>query len=260
MQHLRRVLLLLAVFLLATAGFGFAQASFPVPREQSVVVETDQTYQYFNTANPVKPYGTQWGSGWHQIAQEWDWYMDYATGQRRLWRTTGWEYNKDYTQLTWHVRKGVTWNDGVPYTAQDIVFTFNLFMKNPDLGGAGAASNVASVTAPDDYTVIFKFKQADPRWHQNHEDVGPVRSGRHSGQARLREPGSAYLQQLAARGDRALQAEGLVPGPRNVRVGAGSQLLGNQGHEQDPGSSVRHLPKRSSSGPGPAGVREGQRG
>jgi len=141
--------------------------TFPVPREQSVVIETDQTYQYLNTANPLKNYGTQWGSGWHQVVAEWDWYMNYATGERRLWRTTGWEYNKDYTQLTWHVRKGVTWNDGVPYTAQDILFTFNLWLANPDLGGAGTAANVASVSAPDDYTVIFKFKVPDYRWHQN---------------------------------------------------------------------------------------------
>jgi peptide/nickel transport system substrate-binding protein len=157
---------MVAAALVFIAGLGFAQ-SLPVPREQSVVIETDQTYQYFNTANPSKPFGTQWGSGWHQVAAEWDWYENYATGERRLWRTTGWEYNRDATQLTWHVRKGVTWNDGVPYTAQDIVYTFQMWMKDPSLGDAGNADNVASVSAPDDYTVIFKFKEADFRWH-NH--------------------------------------------------------------------------------------------
>ena len=167
MRQSKMVLIALAVLLLLP-GFGFAQSSLPVPRNQAVVVETDTAYQNLNVANPTWPAGngTQWGSGWHQVVSEWDWYMNYATGKQRLWRTTGWEYNKDYSQLTWHVRKGVTWNDGVPYTAQDIVYTMNLYMKNPDLSGANMAVNIASVSAPDDYTVIFKFKDPDSRWHQ----------------------------------------------------------------------------------------------
>jgi peptide/nickel transport system substrate-binding protein len=173
-MHTKKVVI--AFFLvLIIAGFAAAgptqeQATagiFPVPRSESVVVETDQKFQYFNTANPLKNFGTQWGSGWHQVVNEWDWYMDYATGERILWRTTGWDYSSDYMQLTWHVRKGVTWNDGVPYTAQDIVYTFNLWINDPSLGGAGSAANVASVSAPDDYTVIFKFKAPDYRFHQN---------------------------------------------------------------------------------------------
>ncbi len=163
------------VLLLLTAGFVFAAGEteqsaverFPVPRDETVVVETDMTYQYFNTANPLKTFGTQWGSGWHQVVNEWDWYMNYATGETILWRTTGWEYSDDAMQLTWHVRKGVTWNDGEPYTANDIVFTYQLWLDNPDLGGAGTASNVASVEALDDYTVLFKFKKPDYRFHHN---------------------------------------------------------------------------------------------
>jgi len=101
------------------------------------------------------------------VVNEWDWYANYATGERILWRTTGWEYSADYMQLTWHVRKGVTWNDGTPYTANDIAFTYNMWIKDPSVGGAGSASNVASVQVVDDLTLIFKFKAADYRFHQN---------------------------------------------------------------------------------------------
>jgi peptide/nickel transport system substrate-binding protein len=171
----------LAIFFMGTVlltvvtvlSFANAQAeqsqpasTFPVPRDQSVVFETDQTYQYFNTANPLKAYGTQWGNGWAQVVEEWDWYMNYATGEKILWRTTGWEYSKDNMSLTWHVRKGVTWNDGVPYTSADIAYTFKLWMDNPDLNGAGNASNIKSIETPDDYTVIFHFKTPDYRFHQ----------------------------------------------------------------------------------------------
>lgn len=142
-----------------------ASARYPVPRAQTVVVETDTSYANFETANPRVPRGTQWGSGWHQFANEWDWYINYATGEEILWRTTGWEYGSDNMSLTWYVREGVEWNDGEPYTAHDIVFTYQALIDDPGLNGASHAENVAAVSAVDDYTVLFEFKQPDYRFH-----------------------------------------------------------------------------------------------
>jgi len=173
MVHRKKVLT--ALFILLPSLFLFAGGAgepkkpdlYPVPRADTLVIETDMKYQYLNTANPLKGFGTQWGSGWHQLANEWDWYMNYATGEQVLWRTTGWDYSPDHMQLTWHVRQGVAWNDGQPYTAQDIAYTFQLWMKDPTLSGAESAANLSSVEATDDYTVIFKFKNADYRFHNN---------------------------------------------------------------------------------------------
>ncbi|MGQ9631812.1 MAG: hypothetical protein ACUVXI_16110 [bacterium] len=86
-----------------------AQGQYPVPREQTVVVETDTNYTVFDKANPFIPGGTQWGSGWHQLANEWDWYINYATGETIYWRTTGWKYSPDHMQITWYTREGVKW-------------------------------------------------------------------------------------------------------------------------------------------------------
>lgn len=36
-----------------------------------------------------------------------------------------WEYSKDGLVWTFHIRKGVTWHDGAPFTAQDVKFTFD---------------------------------------------------------------------------------------------------------------------------------------
>lgn len=46
-------------------------------------------------------------------------------------------WNSDYTQLTVTPRSGVKWSDGKPFTADDIVFTYNLIKNTPalDLGG-----------------------------------------------------------------------------------------------------------------------------
>ena len=42
------------------------------------------------------------------------------------WLATGHEYNDDFTEVTIHLREGVEWSDGVPYTAADIVFTIDM--------------------------------------------------------------------------------------------------------------------------------------
>ncbi|NUU05787.1 ABC transporter substrate-binding protein [Leifsonia sp. C5G2] len=53
------------------------------------------------------------------------------------WLASKVEWNSDYTQLTVTPRKGVKWNDGKPFTADDIVYTYNLIKTTPalDLGG-----------------------------------------------------------------------------------------------------------------------------
>jgi peptide/nickel transport system substrate-binding protein len=37
-----------------------------------------------------------------------------------------WNWNSDMTELTFKLREGVTWHDGVPFTARDVVCTFDL--------------------------------------------------------------------------------------------------------------------------------------
>lgn len=119
-------ILLLLSLLTAPLAVPAAPQEYPVPREKAVIVETDTTYRVWDSANPFIPRGTQWGSGWHQVVEEWDWYINYATGEVIYWRIKGWDYSADYMTFMLHVREGVTWNDGEPYTAHDIVFTLNM--------------------------------------------------------------------------------------------------------------------------------------
>ena len=39
---------------------------------------------------------------------------------------TGWSWNEDGTELTLPLRQGVSWHDGKPFTAKDVVCTFDL--------------------------------------------------------------------------------------------------------------------------------------
>jgi peptide/nickel transport system substrate-binding protein len=43
----------------------------------------------------------------------------------------GWEWNDDYTQLTFFLRKGHKWSDGEPFTAEDVEYWYEGLSLNP---------------------------------------------------------------------------------------------------------------------------------
>ena len=43
------------------------------------------------------------------------------------------EYNEDFTQVTFRLREGVYWSDGVEFTADDVVFTIEFLRDTPGL-------------------------------------------------------------------------------------------------------------------------------
>jgi peptide/nickel transport system substrate-binding protein len=61
------------------------------------------------------------------------------------------------TTVVFTIRQGVTWSDGQPFTAKDVVFTFDLLKKYPALDAAGIWSQISGVKASGDkVTVTFK--------------------------------------------------------------------------------------------------------
>jgi peptide/nickel transport system substrate-binding protein len=65
----------------------------------------------------------------------------------------------DNRTITYHLRHGVRWQDGVPLTSHDVVFSYQAVM-NPanNLEQRYGFDRVASVTAPDPYTVVVRTK------------------------------------------------------------------------------------------------------
>lgn len=72
------------------------------------------------------------------------------------------EVSPDGLTYTFHLRKGVLFHNGQPFTARDVVATFTRD-KAPAYGHPHPEyyTNIHTITAPDPYTVIFHLDQVD---------------------------------------------------------------------------------------------------
>ncbi|RMI09053.1 ABC transporter substrate-binding protein [Cellulomonas triticagri] len=68
---------------------------------------------------------------------------------------TEYAWNDDGTELTVTLRDDVTWTDGEAFTADDVVFTFDLLAATPAINNIGYAG---TATASDDTHVVFTFE------------------------------------------------------------------------------------------------------
>jgi peptide/nickel transport system substrate-binding protein len=80
---------------------------------------------------------------------------------------TNWETSEDGTQLTFKLRDGVKWHDGKPFTAKDVVCTWDLLLgKVQEKLRTNPRKiwyhNVDSVTANGDGEAVFHLKRPQP--------------------------------------------------------------------------------------------------
>ena len=71
------------------------------------------------------------------------------------WLAQSWAWSNGNKTLTFHLRRGVQWSDGKPFSSADVVFTYELMRKFPALNGNGISFQ--SVSAPDASTVVLNF-------------------------------------------------------------------------------------------------------
>jgi peptide/nickel transport system substrate-binding protein len=66
----------------------------------------------------------------------------------------------DGRTITWHLRHGVKWSDGKPFSSADVTYTFRVVMDSDNnIVDRTPWVRLATVTAPDRYTVVFRFKK-----------------------------------------------------------------------------------------------------
>lgn len=134
-----------------------------IPREKTVIFENidgsvpvPDNMNIFTTTQYL-----QWGV-W-QTVYESLFYYNLETDEIVPWQASGYEFNDDFTECRIFIRDGVTWSDGVPFTADDVVFTINMVKENSDLRFSSDMNTwVEDVTAVNDKEVLVKLTNPYP--------------------------------------------------------------------------------------------------
>ena len=72
---------------------------------------------------------------------------------------------RDGQWVVWHLKKGVVWHDGAPFTADDVIFNWE-FAADPATAATSRAAydDIARIDKLDSHTVRVVFKKPQPFW------------------------------------------------------------------------------------------------
>lgn len=136
------------------------------PREETLIVDMLNA----RVANPtnMNPFldGVTFNQGLHQLAYSNLWDMDTSTGKQfpALAATMPEALNSDFTKFRFQIRKGLNWSDGVPFTAEDVVFTAEMILASEKLPFSGYLKTVIkTIKQTDDYTIEIETVKPYPR-------------------------------------------------------------------------------------------------
>ena len=134
-----------------------ATAGAPAPAFLTINIEQQATWvRNFNPFSPDARLQASQGTIYEPLM-----IFNKATGKLVPWLATAYSWNTDNTELTFNLRPNVLWSDGQPFTAKDVLYTFDLLKGNPALLnniGSILIDDIDSWSAPDDATIVFKFK------------------------------------------------------------------------------------------------------
>ena len=86
--------------------------------------------------------------------------LRYTTGLEAMPQLAkSWEISEDGLTYTFHLQENAKWHDGEPFTADDVVFSADVFLRETHARLRASLKHVESITATDEHTVVFKLKQ-----------------------------------------------------------------------------------------------------
>jgi len=146
-----------------------AQAqSAAIPREKTMILvwsgSREGRWVDFELWNPYS-IGSNHQNGPNIIYEPLAYYSAFAD-KMHMWLAESHQFSPDFKQLTIKTRSGITWSDGVPFSAEDVAFTLNSLR---DYGpkakwGVDVAQAMQQATATDANTVVIDFKIPSPRF------------------------------------------------------------------------------------------------
>jgi peptide/nickel transport system substrate-binding protein len=111
-------------------------------------------------------------------------YTNLNTGELIPWQGESYTYNEDFTEITLKLRDGVTWCDGVAFSADDVKYTLEALrdVDDPTVSYSTIYEEwLDSVEVVDPLTAVIKLTKPGPRWfrdnlalgHENHQVILP---------------------------------------------------------------------------------------
>lgn len=150
---------LLVIFMLVLAACGNGTSSNGSSSKHILKIAT-QSYDFAQSG--FNPYNGHPNAGVQGLVYETLYFVNVNDGSFTPMLATSYQWGNGNTQVTFNIRQGVKWNDGQPFSADDVAFTFNLMKQYPAADGNGVWSFLTSVTAPDANTVVMTFQKAYP--------------------------------------------------------------------------------------------------
>ena len=125
-----------------------ADSSSPSPSGRTVL-----KLGYLTAPDSLNPFVGYSNSDYEVWCNNYDYLIGYGPdGQPRPAIAQTWETKDAGRTWVFHIRQGVTWQDGVPLTARDVAFTFNYIVKKKLAAYDSYTKLVTDAVAIDDYT------------------------------------------------------------------------------------------------------------
>lgn len=139
----RRTLLLVAMLVVAMSTTTLAQADIDMKVVSNLMFETEGKYggqlsvSLGSSPRSFNYFGTIDGAAYSVMENILDTLVEpnRVTNEIEPALASSWEVSEDGREVTFHLREGVRWSDGVPFTAHDVVFAFQHVIMNPNAEG-----------------------------------------------------------------------------------------------------------------------------
>lgn len=129
------------------------------PADGVLVVSQEQTAAWIRNFNPLT---TATGARWPTLAGIYEPLFVFNSIKAEMvpWLAVSHEWRNENRLLRLKTRTNVAWSDGVPFSADDVAYTFELLRRFPALDRRGVWSFLQDIRVIDDTTVDFSFKRA----------------------------------------------------------------------------------------------------
>jgi peptide/nickel transport system substrate-binding protein len=158
----KKFLLAVCMLLVLSIGLSAVVAQDEIPRGGTVVVSEGLQSAPARIFNPYNPNPVNWTRmSMFEPLIVWN----PVTSEPHYILATGYEYSDDLLALTFTLREGVLWSDGEPFSADDVVFTWELIAANPGFDWHGLLAFVEGIEKIDDFTVTFNLSRVYTQAH-----------------------------------------------------------------------------------------------